>query len=440
MSEIPLTVPEPERLAAANDAVRTDLPRFAPAAVEWETESIADVTAAGRAAVDDLPALDSLPPGAEIAITAGSRGIRDFPPMLAGVIEALQDSGYEPFVFPSMGSHGGATADGQRAVLADLGMTPDSLGCPVRSSMATVEVGQDDDRTVYVDAHAADADAILIANRVKPHTDFTDTIESGLCKMAVIGMGKHDGAEMMHNAGLRGDMGNEIRERAAILFDELPIIGGIALVENAHDRATHIEGVPTDQILEREAELLERAYRELPMLPVEDLDLLIVDEMGKEVSGTGLDTNVIGRTYFEGETEPERPKYTRIYVRSLTPPSHGNGLGIGLADMVHEDLVRDLDLGDTYVNIATSGETKRTKIPLIVPDDESALLLAPSITGTPDPEELRIARIPNTMEPGQLFVSEPVANDLKDHESVTVGELRDLELDDGTLSSDPYGV
>ncbi|GCF14444.1 hypothetical protein Harman_23790 [Haloarcula mannanilytica] len=440
MSKIPLSVPDPERLAAANDAVREDLPRFAPAAVEWETESIADVTAAGRAAVDDLPALDSLQRGAEIAITAGSRGIHDFPPMISGVIEALQDSGYEPFVFPSMGSHGGATADGQQAVLADLGMTPDSLGCPVRSSMATVEVGQDEERTVYVDAHAANADAILIANRVKPHTDFTDTIESGLCKMAVIGMGKHNGAEMMHNAGLRGDMGKEIRERATILFDELPIVGGIALVENAHDRATHVEGIPTERILERESELLERAYQELPMLPVEDLDLLIVDEMGKEVSGTGLDTNVIGRTYFEGEREPDRPKYTRIYVRSLTPPSHGNGLGIGLADMVHSDLVGDLDLGDTYVNIATSGETKRAKIPLIVPDDESALLLAPSITGTPDPGELRIARIPNTMEPGRLFVSEPVADELEDHESVTVGELRELELDDGTLPSDPYGT
>ncbi|WP_407067008.1 nickel pincer cofactor-dependent isomerase, group 22 [Haloarcula brevis] len=435
-----LSIPDPKRLAAANDVVREALPRFAPASVEWETESIANVPAAGRAAIDALPALDSLPSGSEIAVTAGSRGIRDFPRIISGAVEALQDRGYKPFVFPSMGSHGGATADGQRAVLADLGMTPDSLGCPIRSSMETVEVGPDEGRTVYVDANAADADAILIANRVKPHTDFTDTIESGLCKMAVIGMGKHRGAEMMHNAGLTGDMGKEIRERAAILFDELPILGGIALVENAHDRATHIEGIPTEQILERESELLERAYRELPMLPVDDLDLLIVDEMGKEVSGTGLDTNVIGRTYFEGEPEPDRPNYTRIYVRSLTPPSHGNGLGIGLADIVHEDLVRELNLGDTYVNIATSGETKRAKIPLIVPDDESALLLAPSITGTPDPGKLRIVRIPNTMEPGQLFVSEPVANDLEDNESVTVGELRELELDDGTLASDPYGI
>ena len=440
MTELPLAVPDPERLAAANEAARGDLPQFAPATVEWETERIDDVRAAGRAAVDDLPALMSLPDGAEIAVTAGSRGIRDFPEMIAGVVAALQDSGFEPFVFPSMGSHGGATADGQRAVLADLGMTPESLGCPIRSSMDTVEVGQGRERSVYVDAHAAEADGIVVANRVKPHTDFTAEIESGLCKMAVIGMGKHDGAEMMHNAGLRGDMGAEIRERARILFDELPIVGGVVLLENAHDRAIHIEGIPTERILEREPELLERAYRELPTLPVDDLDLLVVDEMGKEVSGTGLDTNVIGRTHFEGEAEPDRPDYTRVYVRSLTPPSHGNGLGIGLADLVHGDLVRDLDLGDTYVNIATSGETRRAKIPLIVPDDESALLLAPSITGTPDPRELRVARIPNTMEPGRLLVSEPVAAELKDEASVTVGELRELDLVDGTLSADPYGV
>ncbi|MFA9516076.1 DUF362 domain-containing protein [Halopenitus sp. H-Gu1] len=438
MSEVPLEIPDPERLASANDATIEEFPRFAPVEVEWEVETIEDVGAAGRTAVDDLPALEGLAPGAEIAVTAGSRGIHDFPEMIRGVIAELQARGYEPFVFPSMGSHGGATAEGQREVLADLGMTEDSLGCEIRATMAVEQVGERNGSPVYADRNALSADAILLANRVKPHTDFSAGIESGLCKMSVIGMGKHRGAEMMHNAALAGDMGEEIRERARILLEELPIVGGVALIENARDRATHIEGVPADSILDREPELLERASEELPTLPIDDLDLLVVDEIGKEVSGTGLDTNVIGRLRFRGEAEPETPDYTRIYVRSLTPPSHGNGLGIGLADLAHEDLVADLDLGDTYLNIATSGETTRAHIPLIVPEDASAFQLAPSITGTPDPSELRIARIPNTMEPGTLVVSEPVVSELEAMENVTVGEPRPLAFDGGELPDDPY--
>ncbi|QLG63981.1 DUF362 domain-containing protein [Halorarum salinum] len=421
-------------MATVNDATVADLPRFVPAAVEWETDPVPDVRAAGRDAAADLLAAEGLRDGATVAVTAGSRGIHDFPAMIEGAIERLQEAGCEPFVFPSMGSHGGATAEGQRRVLADLGMTEESLGCPVRSSMEVVEAGEYDGDPVYADRNAAEADAVLLANRIKPHTDFSDRIESGLCKMAVIGMGKHRGAEMMHNAALRGDMGAEIRGRARILFEELPVVGGIALIEDATDRATHVEGVPVDGILDREPELLERAYGELPTLPVDDLDLLIVDEMGKEVSGTGMDTNVIGRTCFRGEPEPDRPDYTRIYVRSLTPPSHGNGLGIGLADVVHADLVADLDLGDTYVNVATSGETDRARIPLVVPDDASALLLAPSVTGTPDPGELRIARIPNTMEPGRLLVSEPLVPELEVREGVTLGEPRRLSFEDGDLT------
>lgn len=435
MTELPLEVPSPDHLAEVNDATVDELPRFAPATVEWNVDTIPDVYAAGRDGVADLPAVESLPVGAEVAITAGSRGIHDFPELLEGIVDELDDRGLEPFVFPSMGSHGGATAAGQREVLADLGITEASLGCPIRSSMDVVEVGKYDGSPVYADATAADADAILLANRVKPHTDFSAEIESGLCKMAVIGMGKHRGADMMHNAALAGDMGEEIRERARVLFNELPVVGGIALLENAADRATHVEGVPTESILDREPELLERAYDELPTLPVDDLDLLVVDEMGKEVSGTGMDTNVIGRTYFRGETEPNQPDYTRIYVRSLTPPSHGNGLGIGLADVVHQDLVADIDLSDTYVNVATSGEARRAKIPLVVPDDVSAFLLAPSITGTPSPDELRIARITNTMEPGTLYVSEPIVPELEAQENVTVGTLQRLEFQDGDLLS-----
>jgi hypothetical protein len=438
VTDLQLRAPSRERLTAASDVTVADLPRVAPASVAWDVETVADVRAAGRDAVDDILAVASLPPGATVAVTAGSRGIRDFPEMVAGAVAELQARGHEPFVFPAMGSHGGATAEGQREVLADLGMTEESLGCPVRSSMETVAVGRQDGLPVYADRHAAEADAVVLANRVKPHTDFNGDIESGLCKMAVIGMGNREGAELLHNAGLDGDMAAEIRDRAAVLFEALPVVGGLALVENQHDRAAHIEGVPVDEIPTREPELLDLAYETLPTLPVADLDLLAVDEMGKEVSGTGMDTNVLGRTYFRGETEPGSPDYTRVYARSLTPPSHGNGLGVGLADMVHRDLVADLDLADTYVNIVTSGEPRRAKVPLVVPDDASAFLLAPSVTGTPDPAALRVARIRNTMEPGELVVSEAVVSDLEAAENVTVGDLRPLSFEDGALPDDPY--
>jgi hypothetical protein len=206
-------------------------------------------------------------------------------------------------------------------------------------------------------------------------------------------------------------------------------------VENAHDRATHVEGIPTDEILDREPELLELAYEELPTLPVDELDLLVLDEMGKEVSGTGLDTNVIGRQLFHGQPEPpDAIDVTRIYVRSLTPASHGNALGMGLADFVHQDLVADVDFGDTYVNIATSGEPVRAKLPFVVPSDATALTLANSTTGVQSIADLRAAVIENTLEPDDLLVSEAVAEELADHPDVDVDPLEPLEFDeDGDL-------
>jgi len=258
---------------------------------------------------------------------------------------------------------------------------------------------------VYAAMDALAADAVLLANRVKLHTDFQADVESGLAKMAVVGLGKQRGAENMHNAALDRGFTDVIPERAEILVDETPIVGGLALVENADERAAAVEGVPADDLLEAEPALLDRSEALFPSLPIEDLDLLVVDEMGKEVSGTGLDTNVVGRVRFHGQDEPETPSITRVYVRSLTPPSHGNALGMGLADLVHEDLAAAVDFGDTYVNIVTSGEPVRAKLPFVVPSDATAFVLSTSMTGVHDASELRIARIENTLEPDELWVS-----------------------------------
>ena len=428
-----LDFPDAETLRAANDVTREDLPRFARVQRDRDLDSIDDVEAAGREAVEDL-ALDSLRSGAEVAVTAGSRGVHDMPALLSGVVDGLGRRGFEPFVMPAMGSHGGATADGQRETLETLGVTEDRLGCPIRSSMAVSAIGEDSlDRPVYVADDALAADGVVLANRVKPHTDFHGPVESGLCKMAVIGLGKRRGAESLHNAGLAADFSEVIEERARLIVDEC-VVGGVALVENAADRATVVEGVPPDRIPDREPELLDRARAELPMLPVDDLDLLVLDEIGKDVSGTGMDTNVVGRVRFHGESEPDSPNITRIYVRSITPASHGNGLGIGLADFAHRDAVAALDLDDLYTNIATSGEPSRARLPFVVPDDLTALTLACSTTGVADPTDLRVARIENTMEPDTLVVSEPLANELAERERLSVGPLEPLTFEAGTFT------
>ncbi len=438
MTEIPFEIPDADVLRAATDATIADLPRVAPVTRRRNPDRVEDVERAAREVVASIDGIGELPPGSEVGITAGSRGIEDMPAILEAVVSELRERDLEPVILAAMGSHGGATAEGQRETLAALGITADRLGCEIRTSMAVDRVGEDSlERPVYAARDAREVDAVVLANRVKPHTDFSGPVESGLCKMAVIGLGKHRGAESLHNAGLAADFSAVIRERAGILIEELPIVGGIALVENARHRAAHVEGIDADRITDREPELLEMARETLATLPVSDLDLLVVDEIGKEVSGTGMDTNVLGRTYFHGEDEPDSPEITRVYARSVTPASHGNALGLGLADFVHRDVLADLAVEEMYVNIVTSGEPRRAKVPFVVPDDATALLLAPSTTGVVDPGKLRFARICNTLEPDDLLVSEPVARELESRPEVTVGELRPIELSEGRLAEMP---
>jgi uncharacterized protein (DUF362 family) len=415
--------PDRDRLEATNDAELSDLPRAYRVSCTRDQPTVQDVTAASVDAVNDIAALDDLEPGSSVAITAGSRGIDVLPAVLEAIVSELQSKGLEPFVFPAMGSHGGATPEGQRETLATLGITPDRLGCEIRSSLAVEAVGTDSTgRQVYAAEDALEADAVLLVNRVKLHTDFRGDVESGLCKMAVVGLGKQRGADNMHNAALERGFHEVIPEWAGILVEETPIVGGVGIIENADEEAAEIHGLAAADLLEAEPALLERSKEFFPELPVDDLDLLVVDEMGKEISGTGLDTNVIGRVRFHNQAEVDEPSLTRVYVRSLTPASHGNALGVGLADLVHRDLASTIDFEDTYVNIVTSGESNRAKLPFVVPSDATAFVLLASMTGVASASDLRIARIKNTMEPGELWVSEPVAEELADRDDVHVRE------------------
>ncbi|WP_135305956.1 DUF362 domain-containing protein [Haloarcula amylovorans] len=415
--------PDRDRLEAANDADVADLPRAYRVSCTRDHPTVSDVTEASIDAVTDIPELGDLEPGSTVGITAGSRGIEVLPEVLEAIVAELHSRGFEPFVFPAMGSHGGATPEGQRETLATLGITPDRLGCEIRSSLAVEQVGTDSTgRPVYAAEDALEADAVLLANRIKLHTDFQGDVESGLCKMAVVGLGKQRGADNMHNAALERGFHEVIPEWADILIEETPIVGGVGIIENTAEEAAEIHGVSAPDLLEEEPKLLERSKEFFPELPVDDLDLLVVDAMGKEISGTGLDTNVIGRVRFHNQAEVDEPSITRIYVRSLTPASHGNALGMGLADLVHRDIASAVDFEDTYVNIVTSGETNRAKLPFVVPSDATAFILSASMTGVASAGDLRIARIKNTMEPEELWVSEPVAEDLTDRDDIQIHE------------------
>ncbi|SFG84908.1 protein of unknown function [Halopelagius inordinatus] len=435
---VELEFPGRERLEAVNDASIEDLPTFATVRTVTDPPEVDDVRAATVEAVGDIPAFDDLPRGAEVAITAGSRGIHDMPAVLAAAVEELQERGFEPFVMPAMGSHGGATAEGQVETLASLGVTEASMGCEIRSSMAVEKVAEDPNgEPVYAAEDALDADAILLANRVKLHTDYRGPIESGLCKMAVVGLGKHRGAENMHNAAIARGFDDVVPERAELLLEATDVVGGIAVVENDRERAAHIEGLAVDTLREREEELLERSAELFPSLPVEQLDFLMVDELGKNVSGTGMDTNVVGRVRFHNQPDVDTPEITRVYVRSLTEESHGNAIGIGLADFMSRDLLESVDFEDMYVNITTSGEPERSKVPFVVPCDATAFVLAASMTGVPDLSQMRIGRITNTLEPGTMLASEPVLDQLEGRDDVEIGERRRLTFDDdGRLTTE----
>ena len=293
-----------------------------------------DVQAAVAAGFEQAGVHALVTRGDRIAITAGSRGIRDLPAVLRAAVAAVREAGGDPFIAPCMGSHGGATAEGQRATLESLGVTAESVGAPVVSSMDVVAVGESSFGVpVWAARDLAEADGVVVVNRVKPHTDFHGEVESGLVKMLVIGAGKHAGALSAHNLTVRHGFPAVLRDHGELLLEGLPVLCGIALVEDQRERTALLEVLRPDEFFTREHELLARAYELLPRLPFDQLDVLVVDRLGKDVSGTGMDTNVIGRCSFWGGGEkPVRPRITRIFVRGLTAATHGNACGIGMAD------------------------------------------------------------------------------------------------------------
>lgn len=356
--------------------------------------------------------LRTMRPGQRLGIAIGSRGITDIAIVAKALVEKAKAMDLKPFLFPAMGSHGNATAKGQADILASFGITEESMGVPIHPEMDTVSLGISKSGVpVYVAKVAMEADGVLMVNRVKLHTDFRGRWESGLVKMSVIGLGKQAQAIEIHNYGTLG-LRDKIPEVAEVTLSKAPIIGGIALVENAYKELAIIKGLVSSEIMAEEPKLLEQAQDLMPYLPCPELDVLIVDELGKDVSGAGLDPNIIGRMYLFGVEEPKQPKITRIAVLDLTEKTQGNAAGIGLADITTQRVVDKIDYPTTHTNIVTSTFLLRGKLPVYFPDDEKAVAAAIR-TSYVQPQKCRLVRIRNTAYLEKMLVSEACLRDIR---------------------------
>ena len=379
--------------------------------------------------------------GARVGITAGSRGIADLPAVLRAAVAAVREAGGDPFIAPCMGSHGGATAEGQRAVLRDLGVTAESVGAEVVSSMDVVSVGESAFGVpVWASRDLAEADGVIVVNRVKPHTDFHGEVESGLVKMLVIGAGKHAGALSAHHLTVRHGFPAVLADHGERLLAGLPVLCGIAVVEDQRDRTALIEVLRPDEFFTREPALLERARELLPRLPFAQLDVLVIDRLGKDVSGTGMDTNVTGRASFWGGGErPTEPRITRIFVRGLTPATHGNACGIGMADFTTVRCAAEIDRAATDVNCLTSNSPEDARIPITCATDREAVAAAIQTSGVRDPAEVRLAWVRDTAHLERIVVSEALLDEVRAGEALrTAGPLFPLPYDENGDLRSPF--
>jgi hypothetical protein len=367
-------------------------------------------------------------PGFSVAIAAGSRGVANVDRIVAAVARTVRALGGEPFVVPAMGSHGGGTAEGQVQILAELGVTEERVGAPIRSSMETVVIGQTaDGMPVHFDRNAHGADAIVVVNRVKKHTDITSPLESGVIKMIAIGLGKKAQADLIHAYGAPG-LRRYIPEVARIALARAPIALGIGTLENGYEQTAEVHAWEPDQIEAGERRLLARNKRLLPRLPFDEIDVLIVDRMGKEISGTGMDTNVLGRVRIAGERELTRPRVQHVIVLDLTDASHGNAIGIGLADLTTERVVAKVDRRATYINGITSGFFERGKIPITLPSDREAVETALERLPPERRRAPRVARILDTLHLDQFEATPALVAEARGPLEV-VGAARPLVFD-----------
>ncbi|MGD9182857.1 MAG: lactate racemase domain-containing protein [Desulfobacterales bacterium] len=387
----------------------------------FNTNSIQDIPEAVRSEIAKLKPQEIIAPGNSVAITAGSRGIANFAVLLAELVRELKKIGAKPFIVPAMGSHGGATAEGQKKIIEHYKITEDTMEAPIKSSMEVVEIGRTSDGVpVLIDQNASRADHIIVVNRVKPHTDFKAEIESGLMKMMAIGLGKQKAADHYHNVFMRLGHYHVLTTVAREIMRQCPIAFGLAVVENQKDETESVRAIPTNQIEETERELLIKAKDLLPRIPFDPLDLLIVDEMGKDISGTGMDQNVIARTVIPYHQVPTNPEITRIFVRDLSAGSEGNATAIGNADFTTKRLVDKIDRHATYMNAITSSCPEAVRIPPYYDSDREAIEAALNTIGDIEPLKARIVHILNTLKLEEMLISENMLTEAEKMDDIEI--------------------
>lgn len=393
--------------------------------------------------VDNIPRavvsqLDRLGPqsrlaGARIAVAVGSRGITNLQQIVRTTVEWLKARGAASFIVPAMGSHGGATAEGQAQILAEYGITGDGVGVPVISSMDVVEVGATGSIPVFMDKNAHEADGIVLINRIKPHTQFRSDIESGLLKLIVIGLGKDRMASIIHSHAIRG-MVELIPDAARVVLSKGRILFGLAIVENAYKQTADIRALGPEEMEREEKVLLRKAKGLMPSLPVERLDLLVLDEMGKEISGPGMDSSIHGRIMLHGYPDPEKPDINILAVLDLTAATKGNAMGVGVADLTTERLVKKIDWQTTYVNTIVGGFPVQGKIPMFFATDRELLQAAAQLIGAVPFHEARVIRAKNTLKIAELLVSESLLDEVRRLDRIEViGSPEDWQFDEQSL-------
>ena len=407
-------------------------PRMMRVHQNFEAPTLEDIPGAVRQEVATLNLSSKVKPGQTVAISVGSRGIANIALIVKSLVEELKAIGLEPFLVPAMGSHGGGIASAQQEIIEGYGVTEKYTGAPIRAAMDTVQVGTiEDDVPVYFDKYAYEADHVAVVGRIKPHTGFVGEIESGLHKMMLIGLGKHRGAALYHQAIVHYSFDRIVRAVGQTVIEKCGVLLGLGIVENPYDKTALVKAVAPDEFVEREKELLILAKKWMPRIPFDQVDLLIVDEIGKDISGAGMDTNVVGRKYHEHHAaEKEFPKITRIYVRDLTEATHGNASGLGVAEYCHQQVVDKMDREITYINCMTGNAPAGATIPIYYETDRKVLEAALKTVGLVEPENAKMLRIHNTLELSEVLISEAYRPQIEEREDLEiVAAATDLKFD-----------
>lgn len=405
------------------------VPKMAKVKVNFDNNKIDDLGAVLSKKLQQEAIINKIQPGMEIALAVGSRGLDRIVELTAVTVQFLKDLGAKPFIVPSMGSHGGATAEGQRAVLEHLGVTEQSVGAEIRSSMEVVKIGElPNGLPVYVDKYASEADGIVVINRVKPHTAFRGPVESGIMKTISIGLGKQKGAEACHQMGFKY-MAENVPAMAKIIMEKTPFLFGVATVENAFDKVAVVEVLTPKEVIEKEPDLQKQAKSLLPKLFFDQLDVLLIDEIGKNISGDGMDPNITGRyptPYASGG-----PDVNKMVVLDVTPQSEGNANGVGTADFTTQRLLDKMDREGTYANGLTSTVCAPTKIATTLPNDKMAIQAAVKTCNILDFNNVKLVRIKNTLVLSEIEVSEPLLQYVKQHPNMEqISDLYDFSFDE----------